>query len=405
MAVDFTQIGVLTGVAGVPIDSPTSIQFGPDGRLYVASVSGEIAAYDVDIDAETGEFSLTGGEFLEFGGTGVITGILNHDDDGAVNEALSARQVTGLVVSELAPDGTFTVYVTSSDPRIGNAGTGDQNLDTNSSTITRVDLNADGTITNVVDIVRGLPRSEENHSANGLEISPDGNSLLVTLGGNTNDGGLSNFFNFLAESSLSGSIIEVDLNQIAELEASSSFTDAGQDGSTRTVVFDLPTLDDVLTPNAPVGLTDAEALAAGFRENSDGLDIAGPFGGNDGLNQAILPADAPISIFADGFRNIFDIAFTEDGQLISSDNVADGAFGGRPPVDGDGNPINGIDENGISGQEGPIFLVEEGGSFGHTAPQRAVPGTEITSFDSDGNPLVTISPLDQIPNGVDIADG
>ena len=88
MAVDFSEVGVLTGVAGVPINNPTSIQFGPDGRLYVASVSGEIAAYDVAIDADTGEFTLTGGEFLEFGGTGVITGILNHDDDGAVNAAL-----------------------------------------------------------------------------------------------------------------------------------------------------------------------------------------------------------------------------------------------------------------------------------------------------------------------------
>ena len=110
---------------------------------------------------------------------------------------------------------------------------------------------AGGEITQVVDIVRGLPRSEENHAANGLQLSPDGNSLFVALGGNTNDGGLSNFFNFLAESSLSGSIIEIDLNQIAELEANSSFTDAGQDGTTRTVVYDLPTLDDVLTPNAP----------------------------------------------------------------------------------------------------------------------------------------------------------
>ena len=54
MALDFTQIGILTGVAGVPIDSPTSIQFGPDGRLYVASVSGQIAAYDVAIDEDTG---------------------------------------------------------------------------------------------------------------------------------------------------------------------------------------------------------------------------------------------------------------------------------------------------------------------------------------------------------------
>ena len=405
MAVDFTEIGTLTGVTGVSIDSPTSIQFGPDGRLYVSSVSGEIAAYEVSIDPVTGEFTLTSGEFLDFGGTGVITGILNHDDDGAVNAGLSARQVTGLVVSDAEADGSFSIYVTSSDPRIGNSGTGDQNLDTNSSTITRIDLNADSTITNVVDIVRGLPRSEENHAANGLQISPDGNSLLVALGGNTNDGGLSNFFNFLAESSLSGSIIEIDLNQIAELEANASFTDSGQDGTTRTVVYDLPTLDDVLTPNAPAGLSDAEALAAGFRENSDGLDLAGPFGGNDGLNQAILPADAPISIFADGFRNIYDLAFNANGQLISSDNVADGNFGGRPVLDGNGNPINGINENGISGQEGPIFLVEEGGSFGHPAPQRAVPGTEITSFDSDGNPLFTINPLDQVPNGVEIADG
>ena len=53
MAIDFEQIGILTGVAGVPIDSPTSIQFGPDGRLYVASVSGQIAAYDVAIDPDT----------------------------------------------------------------------------------------------------------------------------------------------------------------------------------------------------------------------------------------------------------------------------------------------------------------------------------------------------------------
>ena len=405
MAVDFTQIGVLTGVAGVPINNPTSIQFGPDGRLYVASVSGEIAAYDVAIDADTGEFTLTSGEFLEFGGTGVITGILNHDDDGAVNAALEARQVTGLVVSEAEADGGFSVYVTSSDPRIGNSGTGDQNLDTNSSTITRIDLDADGDITQVVDIVRGLPRSEENHSANGLQLSPDGNSLFVALGGNTNDGALSNFFNFLAESSLSGTIIEIDLNQIAELEANSSFTDAGQDGTTRTVVYDLPTLDDILTPNAPEGLTDADALAAGFRENSQGLDLAGPFGGNDGLNQAILPADAPISIFADGFRNLFDFAINENGQIISSDNVADANFGGRPVFDADGNPINAIDENGISGQEGPIFLVDEGGSFGHAAPQRANPGTEITSFDSDGNALITINPLDQIPDGVVIAEG
>ena len=59
-------------------------------------------------------------------------------------------------MSDTEADGSFSVYATSSDPRIGNAGTGNQNLDTNSSTITRIGFNADGTITNIVDIVRGL---------------------------------------------------------------------------------------------------------------------------------------------------------------------------------------------------------------------------------------------------------
>ena len=56
----------------------------------------------------------------------------------------------------------------------------------------------------------------------------------------------------------------------------------------RKYVSDLPTLDDPNTPNN------------GVRENSGGMDVAGPWGGHDGLNQAILPANAPISVYATG---------------------------------------------------------------------------------------------------------
>ena len=38
-----------------------------------------------------------------------------------------------------------------------------------------------------VDIVRVLPRSEENHSVNGMELSEDGTTLYLAVGGNTNN--------------------------------------------------------------------------------------------------------------------------------------------------------------------------------------------------------------------------
>src|SRR5690606_4381252 len=101
--------------------------------------------------------------------------------------ATQLRQITGILVA-----GTTTnpvLYVSSSDWRIS-VGV-DSGLDTNSGIVSR--LTCVGGLSNhvcqewdKVDIVRGLPRSEENHSVNGMALDEEENILYLMVGGNTN---------------------------------------------------------------------------------------------------------------------------------------------------------------------------------------------------------------------------
>ncbi|MEJ7843400.1 MAG: hypothetical protein WKF95_16675, partial [Rubrobacter sp.] len=224
-------------LAGASSTNPTSLQFGPDGRLYVAQQDGAIKAYTVKRNAAN-DYAVTATETII-----EIQSIPNHNDDGTTAGApVGKRQVTGLLVEGTAQ--SPVIYVGSSDPRIGGGeAKGDVNLDTNSGVISRLTKTASGW--EKQDLVRGLPRSEENHSLNGMQKS--GGTLYVTAGGNTNQGAPSNNFAFLPEVALSAAILSVDLTAI---------------GNT---TYNLPTLAGTATP----------------------------FGGNDGLNQAKLVSGGP----------------------------------------------------------------------------------------------------------------
>ncbi len=178
LAVSFGPVGQLGG-PGV-LSNPTSLEFGPDNRLYVAQQNGTIKAFT--INSSGGKYVPTAEETLTLpGGAEVVNSIANHDDDGN-RPSKTSRQVTGLVAAGTAANPVL--YVSSSDPRISN--TGDKNLDTNSGVITRVTWT--GSQWETLDLVRGLPRSEENHSNNGMLLSADGTKLLIAVGGNTNNG-------------------------------------------------------------------------------------------------------------------------------------------------------------------------------------------------------------------------
>lgn len=382
--ISFTEVGAFVGVAGGSniITNPTSLQFGPDGRFYVSEQNGMINAFTIQQVGE--EYVATAVEQIS-----AVKDIQNHNDNGSLNGNQN-RQITGIAV--VGTSDAPVLYVSSSDPRI--SSNGEVNLDTNSGVITRLTRVGNGW--DAVDIIRGLPRSEENHANNGLVLSPNGTELYVAVGGNTNNGAPSQFFSYTGEYALSGTVLEIDLNDI---NARPILTDNAPGQSGRRYIYDLPTLDDPSIPN----VTD------GVGENAQGLDEAGPWGGNDGFNMAILPSDAPLRIFADGFRNHYDLVITQLGKLYTVDNGSNANLGGNPIV------VNGQvtnqPNNGGSGDPEPLFLIEDGGYYGHPNPARSNQDLAWTVYNDSGNPDNSLSPNSVsslaalVPDSVNIQNG
>jgi hypothetical protein len=288
---------------GTKVGNPTSLEWGPDGKLYVAQQDGSIKILTISKVASN-NYKATNLEEIK-----LVKLIPNYNDDGTFKADLTKRQVTGLVMGGTSSDPL--IYVNSSDPRIGAGEYGDVDLCTNSGVISK--LYKDGGTWKKVDLVRGLPRSEENHSSNGMQLYDNGKKLLIAIGGTTNAGGPSKPWTYVTEYALSAAILVVDLQAI---EALPTKTDAkGQ-----LYKYDIPTLDDPTRPNVTV----------------DGvvMDINDPWGGNDGINQAKIVPGGPVQIFSGGWRNAYDILVSKhsgrEGRVYTIDNGPNGNWGGYP---------------------------------------------------------------------------
>ena len=311
----------------------TTLQFGPDGKLYLGEMDGSIHIYNV---TRNGKNNYTGSLDTTIS---LIKNVQNHDDDGDVNNSLNTRLLTGIHVAGTAADPV--IYAASSDPRqaAGPSGT-DSNLDTNSGILHKLVKQGGGWIKH--DLVLGLPRSEENHVPNGLTLYGN-NKLLLNTGGHTNMGAPSNNFARLPEYALSAAILEIDLAAIGNGP------------------YILPTLDD--------------EDRAGVNDAND------PFGGNNGKNQAMLVNDGPVSLFATGYRNHYDIVVTEAGKIYTYDNGPNPGWGGKPV----GNCSNTIDDGGSFYWDN-LHLVTKGAYGGHPNPTR---GNKNNTFNSS-NPQTPI---------------
>ncbi|WP_270933763.1 cadherin repeat domain-containing protein [Falsiroseomonas oryzae] len=282
----------------------------------------------------------------------------------SVVEQGTEPQASNITAAALAPVATPVVlYVSSSDPRIGaGPGGGDVNLDTNSGVISRLTQNADGSWERL-DLVRGLPRSEENHSVNGMQLSADGTKLYVAVGGNTNMGAPSNNFAYTPEYALSAAILVIDL---AAVDALPTKVDA-LDGS--LYKYDLPTLDG----------------------NAADPSLTDPFGGFDGLNQAMLVQGGPVQIYSPGYRNPYDLVMTEAGRLYTVDNGANAGWGGPPPDEappsGGTSSVTNKPNDGGSDTTDHLHLVTQGFYAGHPTPIRANPGGAGWYTDGSGTPV------------------
>jgi hypothetical protein len=302
----------ISALNGASITNPTSLQFGPDNRLYVAQQNGIIKAFKVVKNAP-GNYSVTATETIS-----LINQIPNHNDDGSLAPTVTTRQITGILVAGTAANPM--IYVSSSDSRVGGPS-GKTMLDTNSGIVSLLSWN--GTAWTKIDLVRGLPRSEENHSPNGMQLIASTNTLLLAEGGITNAGSPSTNFNYACEFAYSAAILSINLNAINAMPTQGSGNTAFK--------YDLPTVDD---PN---------------RSNVGSNDVNDPFGGDEGLNMAKIVPGGPVQVYAPGFRNAYDLVITQAGRLYTIDNGANQGWGGYPDHEG---PAGNATNNYVPGEPG-----------------------------------------------------
>ena len=312
-------------IEGANTTKVTTVRFGPDGRLYVGQQTGIIKVLTLE-RLGPASYRVTASEAI-----GLLVDIPNHNDDGVENPAVGGRQLTGIEVAGTANEPV--IYAVTTDPRMGGGAAGlELPIDTNSGVLSR--LTRDGTNWRRTDLVRGLPRSGENHAGNGLVLDRERSRLYLAQGGNTNNGAPSKHFQFIPEYALSGAILSIDLAAIGD------------------ATFDLPTLDDPARPGT--------------------ADAGDPFGGAKGANQARLAADGPVTVHAPGFRNPYDIVLTGAGRLYTIDNGANPGWGDAPLAAG-GRCTNEVRPGGKR-QEDTLHYIRAAGYYGgHPNPTRANP--------------------------------
>ncbi|MBP93872.1 MAG: hypothetical protein CMC55_07130 [Flavobacteriaceae bacterium] len=378
-----------TGLINEGVLNPTSLDFGPDNRLYVSQQNGLIWAYTIERDnasAGNGQYTVIASEEI----TQIRTGIPNHNDLGEFNPS-QQRLVTGILTAGTALNPI--IYVTSSDYLLGGgSGGNDSNLDTNSSMISKLEkING---IWEKTDLVRGLPRCEENHAINGMDMfEKNGETfLLVAQGGQTNKGAPSNNFAGTPEFFLSAAILIVNLTQ---LEGMPVYTDPR---SNTNYVYDLPTLNDPTRIDIDNTHPDFP-YPPGHPMYDAFIDIGDPFGGHNSLNQAFTEAGGPVQIFSPGYRNAYDILVTENNRIYTSDNGPNALWGGVPRIYdiatntylGDESTItydsnlhyisNEMNESGSEFSEDPLHFIgtinDANGTYygGHPNPIRAFPSS------------------------------
>ena len=332
-----------TELEGFSEGNPTSIDWGPDGRLYVSTQDGEVFALTVERNGED-DYEVTDTETID-----EILDIPNHNDDGSFGGPDDERQVTGLRVGGTADQPV--VYVTSSDPRIsvGNDNAPEESLDTNSGTLSRLTQQSDGSWAHEI-LVRGLPRSEENHATNGIAVADGGDTIYVAQGGHTNQGAPGDKLSYLPEYALSAAILEIDVAQIEDNNQPQDALDENGNAYAE-YYYDIPTLNPGQS-NAPNG---------------------GPFGGLDGRNMGKLVENGPVQVYSPGYRNPYDVVQRPNGDLYTVDNGHNGGWGDQPVGEGTAQCTNEINDGGGGGANPLHHIDEEGYYGGHANPTRANP--------------------------------
>jgi hypothetical protein len=296
-AIKFSQKTIFSAATpgATGFEFPTSLQLGPDGKLYVGTQFGKI-------------FVLTLNAQKEVTNVQVINSIYNTptlNPNGTLGK-LNQRQVTGIFVDPDSSPANPVLYVGHSDSRIG-ANQNETALLINTTSGVLSKLTGPNFDANKVDLVTGLPRSRENHSINGIQ-KKDG-WLYLSSGGNTNYGAPSTFFSFLPEVNLSASVLRLNLNA---LPANTINAATGSLEGSQTGAGEIPGVFEVYA--------DGHRNGYDILWHSNGKLYLNDNGGNGGLGGTPgAPAGCPNTpaVFPPDFPDTLAI-------------VAQGSYGGHP---------------------------------------------------------------------------
>ncbi|WP_116107459.1 PKD domain-containing protein [Lewinella sp. IMCC34191] len=307
----------------------TSLTIGPDGKLYGLSITGTIDRWDI---AEDG--SLAGRQTLT-----------------VLPDTYGVRSAIGFTFAPSATADNLVAYVTHCSGTLNNAPAWDGKL----SRLSGPDLE------NEALVITNLPRSRRDHLTNSIAFRPGEDRVLYFLqGSNTAGGAPDNAWGNRLERLLSASALRLDLDKLPE----SAWPLNAKTTMNAAAINAVDTYSPTLGPGTGT-----------YTEN-------GQVYPDDGTYNPYF-TEAPLTLFATGIRNAYDLVWHSNGQLYVPTNGTAAGSNSPASIDGtrrpDGSLYSGTGYPPVPGalanntQRDWLFRIDPGqaaGYYGHPNPLR-----------------------------------
>jgi glucose/arabinose dehydrogenase len=287
----------------------STLQIGPDGKLYALTIDGIIKRFSINSDGTLGTPQL----------------LYSLQDSYGTRKQ---RLAVGFAFDPAATATNLIAWVTHCSYVFLNGPNWDGKLTKLSG----------GNLQSTQDVLINLPRSVKDHLTNSIAFGPDG-ALYFNQGDNSNMGRADSVWGNRAENLLSSALLRLDRSKLGSLP----------------------------------------------------LNVKTKEGG--GTYNPYL-STSPLTIYASGLRNAYDLLWHSNGQLYVPTNGA--SVGGNTPasVNGtlrpDGSSYNGPSVPALTNvqqaQKDFLFRVKKGGYYGHPNPLRG------EYVQNGGNPTASTDP-------------